>query len=98
MTDFKETAVGYLDVDDRATFSSSERKWINKILKLRESYPDDVQIEYMPEDNHGMLLAHIPKSWLKINPPHKRNMTDEQRAAAAERMSKLGASRAKRNS
>lgn len=98
MTDYKETAVGYLDVDDHAIFSSSERKWINKILKLRESYPDDVKIEYLPEDNHGMLLAHIPKSWLKINPPHKRNMTDEQRAAAAERMSKLGASRAKRNS
>ncbi|MGM9945965.1 MAG: hypothetical protein ACI33M_13530 [Lysinibacillus sp.] len=94
MTDFKETAVGYLDVDDRATFSSSERKWINKIIKLRESYPDDVQIEYMPEDNHGMLLAHIPKSWLKIKAPTTRNLTDEQREAATLR---LADARAKRN-
>lgn len=86
MADFKETAVSYLDADGRATFHSSERKWINKILKLRESYPDDVQIEYMPEDNHGMLLAHIPKSWLRVSPPKKSNYTDEQRAAIAERL------------
>ena len=40
MTDFKETAVGYLNVDNYAVFSSSEQKWITKILKLHEDYPD----------------------------------------------------------
>lgn len=86
IVDFKETAVSYLNVDNCATFHSSETKWINKILKLRESHPDEVKIEYLPEDNNGMLLAHVPKSWFKISLPHKRELTDEQRAAVAERL------------
>jgi len=94
MTDFRETAVGYLNVDSYATFSSSEQKWINKIIKLHESHPDDVQIEYMPEDNNGMLVAHIPKNYFKISPPRQREMTDEQREAAA---IGLAEARAKRN-
>lgn len=89
MTDFKETCVEYLDVDNHATFCSAERKWANKILKLKEEYPDEVDIKEYPENNHGVILAHIPKSWLKISPPRKPNYTEEQRAAAAERMSAL---------
>ena len=93
MTDFRETCVDYLNVDDSASFCSSETKWINKILKLKESYPDDVQIQMMPEDNDGMMLAQIPKSWFKISPPKKREMTDEQRAAVAERLANARAKR-----
>lgn len=94
MTDFKETAIGYLDVDDRATFSSSERKWINKILKYAESHPGDVRIECYPEDNFGEIVAYIPKSWLKITPPRKREMTEQQREEAAKR---LANARSKKN-
>lgn len=86
MVDFKETAISYLNIDEHAIFHSSEQKWINKILKLRESHPDDVKIVYLPEDNNGMLLAHVPKDWFKISPPRKKEMTDEQRAAVAERL------------
>lgn len=94
MADFNETACDYLTCDDHATFCSSETKWINKILKLREQYPNEIKIQELPEDNQGMLLAHIPKSWFKISPPRKREMTDEQREEAAKR---LANARAKRN-
>ena len=94
MADPKETSFDYLGADTHATFCSSETKYINKILKLKESYPDDVTIQAYPEKNHGMIVALIPKSWLKVAPPRKREMTEEQRAAAAERLS---AARAKRN-
>ena len=86
MAEPKETCVEYLDVDNHATFCSSEKKWINKIIKLHAAHPDEVEILYMPEDNYGVILAHIPKTWLKVSPPKKMNLTDEQRAAAAERM------------
>lgn len=86
MADFKETCVEYLDVDPHATFCSAERKWINKILKLKESYPDEVDIRYDPENNDGNIVAHIPKSWLKISPLRQVNYTEEQRNAAAERL------------
>ena len=93
MADFKETCVEYINEDKTATFCSSEQKWINKILKLKAAHPDDVEILYMPEDNQGYILAHIPKKWLKISPPRQVNYTDEQKAAMAER---LAAARGKR--
>jgi len=93
MADFKETCVEYLDVDSHATFCSAERKWINKIMKLKEAYPDEVEIQEYPENNCGNILVHIPKSWLKIAPPRQVNFTEEQRAAAAERMAAARASK-----
>lgn len=86
MTDYKETAIGYLNVDDHATFSSGEVKWIRKILAFKEQYPDEVDIKKMPENNCGVIFAHVPKSWLKVSPPRKVNLSEEQKAAAAERM------------
>lgn len=86
MADFKETCIEYIDIDKHATFCSSERKWINKIYKLKEKYPNEVHIEVSEEDNDGMIVASVPKSWMKISPPKKVNYTEEQRAAMAERM------------
>ena len=89
MADFKETCIEYLDVDKYATFCSSERKWINKIYKLKEKYPNEVRIEASEEDNDGMIIASIPKSWMKVSPPKKMNLTEEQKAERAERMRSL---------
>lgn len=86
MPEIKETCVDYLDVDNHAVFSSAERKWINKILKLKESHPNDVAVRHHPDQNDGIIVADIPKSWLKISPPRNVTYTDEQRAAIAERM------------
>ena len=86
MADFKETCIEYLDIDKHATFCSSERKWINKIYKLKEKYPNDVHIEVSEEENDGMIIAQVPKTWMKLSPPKQVNFTDEQRAAMAERM------------
>ncbi|MGN5455180.1 MAG: hypothetical protein ACI4XN_04275 [Candidatus Kurthia intestinigallinarum] len=89
-----ETAIDYLSENDHATFCSNEIKWINKIKKLADANPDKVDILYYPEDNQGYILAHVPKSWLKVSPPRQVNYTEEQRAAMAER---LAAAREKKN-
>ena len=86
MADFKETSFDYLDVDDHAVFCTSERKWVNKILKLKESNPNDVNITTHPENNDGYIVAQVPKNWFKLSPPRTREMTDEQREAAAKRL------------
>lgn len=85
MADIKETCVNITNESSRATFCSSETKWINKILRLSGQHPDEVKILYYPEDNHGVLLAEIPKSYLKISPPRQVNYTDEQKAEIAKR-------------
>ena len=82
----KETCFSYTAEDEHAFFSSSETKWINKILKLQREHPDEVKVIYHPDDNQGMLYAHIPKKFLKISPPRQMNYTDEQKAAMAERL------------
>lgn len=88
MADLIETSIEYVTIDKHATFYSGERKWVNKIQKLKEQYPDEVQITIPPEQNGGAIIAHIPKSWLKISPPRKVNITEERRAELSERMKK----------
>ena len=88
MAEIKETVFECTNGSDVATITSNEQKWINKINKLATQRPDDVEIVYTPEDNYGYILAHVPKPWMKLSHPRAVNYTDEQRAAAAERMAK----------
>jgi len=83
--DLRETSIEYLTCNDHATLYSSEAKWMRKIKQLQTDYPDSVQI--INETSESMVV-HIPKSWFKVTPPRKMTLTDEQRAAAAERMTK----------
>ena len=86
MADLKETCFNYTEDEPTAMFCSSEKKWINKILKLHSQHPDKVRIIYYPEQTHGIIYAELPKPWLKISPQRQVNYTDEQRAAMAERL------------
>ena len=80
-----ETSFNYTD-KERGYFSSDERKHINKVLKLKEKYPDAVRIIRQPEENDGCIYAELPSSWLKVSPPVKRELTEEQRQEFADRM------------
>ena len=72
---------------DKTLFVSSDhQKWINKIKKLAEQYPDDVEIKNRPEENDGCICATMPSDWLRISPPRKVEMTEEQKAELAERL------------
>lgn len=84
-----ETAMGCLTEDEgRAWFSSDEKKWKKRIMKLAEEYPEQVKITVYPEDNDGCINAWIPAKWIRVKPPVKRNLTDEQRMAMSERLKK----------
>ena len=83
-----ETSMSY--TGKQLYVSSDERKWINKIHKLREQYPSVVTILAEPEDNDGCIYARInDTSWLKLSP--KRQMSEESKAAAAARMRRFHA-------
>ena len=69
-----------------ATFFSSETKWINQIWKLKEQYPDEVEIRHVNPD--GSLIAHIPAEWFKVKPKKKVVMTEAQIAASKARLEK----------
>lgn len=65
--------------------SSDERKWINNIRKLAEANPEQVVILKQPEENGGAIYAKFPQKWIKVRPPRKVDLTDEQRAIIAAR-------------
>lgn len=80
-----ETACEYLD-DKIMRVSTDERRWINKLLKIAKEHPDEVTVICYPEENNGCLYLKCPASYLKISPPLRRSMTEEQRIEFAERM------------
>lgn len=85
-----ETCCEYLD-DKVMWVSSDQQKIINRVRKLAEAYPDEVTIKRQPETNDGCIYATMPAEWLKLSPPLKREMSDEQKAELAERLKKARA-------
>ena len=69
--------------------STDERRMITRMMKLIAEHPDETEIIKRPKENDGCLYCKVPSTWLKIAPPVKREMSDEQKAAASQRMQKL---------
>ena len=86
-----ETVCNY--TDKTMFVSSDQQRIINRVRKLADQYPDQVTIRKHPEQNDGCIYATMPAEWLKLSPPIKREMTDEQRLAASERMKELAQKR-----
>ena len=86
-----ETSITY--TSPIAYFSSDEKRWINRIRKLKESNPDEVSILRQPDDNDGCIYASVPSQWLKVSPPRKLSYTDAQREAMGERLKQYRASK-----
>ena len=89
-----ENAIEWLDSRDKATVTLHGGRLKNRVLRLAEEYPDEVEIRREPDDNGGFLVAKIPAKWVKITPPRRLELTDEQKE---ELMARLGIMRASRN-
>jgi len=79
-----ETVFEHLSGEETFTITAEEKWSINRIYRLKEKHPDDVKILFTNED--GSLLAQVPYKWIKVRPP--RVMSEEERKALAERLSK----------
>ena len=79
-----ETCFNYCG--EKGYFSSDERRFITKVRRLKEQYPEQVRIIAEPETNDGCIYCELPKEWFRIQPPVKRNMTEEQKREVADRL------------
>ena len=86
--DVMETCINYCTTDC-AYVSSDERHWINRVRKLAQENPEQVQVLAEPENNDGCIYAKVPVKWVRIMPPKKCNLTDEQRKELSERMKRI---------
>lgn len=85
MERYDENVVEYATGSKTATFTFSQKKWINKMTKYSESHPDEVDIVINPD---GSAFGHVPVDWIKISPKRTRTMTEEEKAVARERLQK----------
>ena len=77
-----ENVIEFLRGATTATVSFSQGRFISKIKKLAEKYPDEVEI--VAENKDGSIVAHIPTRYIKIS-SNKIEMSDEKREALRER-------------
>lgn len=79
-----------LEYTDKTMWIFTDEKWlITRIMRLRDVHPEEVEIVKTPQENHGCLYCKVPAKWLKVSPPKRVNMTEEQRKAAVERMKNI---------
>lgn len=95
MTIYRENAIEFITGDKTATVSLSSKKHVNRILRLVDKYPNEVEI--LAQNADGTLCAKVPVKWIKFNPPVNREITEEQRQAARERLLKYQALRRENN-
>jgi hypothetical protein len=85
-----ENAIEWLRDQDRITVTLSDRKMINKVKRIAEKHPQDVEILALPENNGGYLYARLPLVCLNLRDPGRRTeKTPEQIEAMRERMNRL---------
>ena len=80
--DVRENSIEWITNSQTATICFTQGKMMNRIRKLAEQYPNEVQIT--AENGGDCLVAHIPYKWIKIAPP--RQVSDEQREVSRQRM------------
>ena len=83
-----DTCFNYVD-KDKGFFSSDEQKWINRIHKLEEQFPDDIHIIWEPYENDGCIYCQLPTSWLKIQPKRKVELSEEKKDVLRERLARM---------
>ena len=80
-SDYGENNIEFLR---NQTVCFSQGRFINKVKALKEKYPDEVEI--CVENADGSIVAHIPTSWVRITPPQKRELTEEEKEVLRERL------------
>ena len=90
----KETCITRLDDENFCVVYSCESKYIQELKNLKKKYPNEVLVVH--DYGKDGIEVQVPMKWFKfVKPPIKKNLTDEQKLAAAERMAK--AREAKKN-
>ena len=84
MDSYNETTIDHISGAPFCGISTGERTIKNRLAKLLEQYPDDMEL--VADNQDGSVFYHVPWKWIRIKPPKKVVLTDEQKAALVERL------------
>lgn len=80
-----ENVIEFFKGCDRAGITLSQPRYVNRVKKLAERYPDEVVI--LAENKDGSIYARMPVSWIvKPGKPAEMDLTDEQREQRREQL------------
>lgn len=80
----KETVIVLNEAENKALISTSQDWMKNKFRKMAEEDPNNVIIT---QEDESIMFVQVPKKYVKVRIPRK--LSDEQRAAATERLLKF---------
>lgn len=63
MSELKENCIEWITGDDRITLSLTQKRFINKVKKLKERFENEVDFK---ENEDGSIIAHLPLKALKL--------------------------------
>ena len=81
----RETIICFNEADKTATVFTYNGRMLRDLDKLAAERPDDCQ--HVKDNGTGGHTYTVPKKWVKVRA--SRILTDDQKAAYAERMRKL---------
>lgn len=82
-SDFKENNIEFFSNSGTVSCYFTQGRFITKIRKLAEKYPDECGIDC--ENKDGSIVAHFPVKWLHIT-RYESNLTEEQRIESGKRL------------
>jgi len=83
------TGIHYFKNDEKMEITTADKTLMSKIRRIA-SKSEEVIIDAEPSiNNGGFMLALVPAKYLSFKLPRSRNMTDEQKQAARERMKNI---------
>lgn len=83
-----ENAIEFIKHSERATVTFSQGRYISKIKKLAEKYPEDCEIVALNKSTGEgeTICAHIPTAWIRITPTVVRELTEGQKEELIKRL------------
>lgn len=81
----QENAIDFLKNAKTMTVFFSQPRYVSKVEKLAEQYPEEVQITAKNKD--GSIVAHLPVSYLRLNRP--RELSEENKKRLTEQIRRV---------
>lgn len=72
--DAAENVIEFLKDQEQATVTFTQKRYITRIRRLAAAHPEECRI--IVENKDGSIVAHIPVSWVRINPT--RELSESQ--------------------
>lgn len=79
----RETIVSYNQQDREASCYTWDPVLMRRLDKLLEDGSGEVVVR---REGDGWKEYEVPKKWVKVRPPARRNLTEEQRQEMADRL------------